>query len=367
MESCRKLKIYLYCESLRYLLFHFDFISRYSWHVICCAYGVSSLTATTLFFGGSWVDGALAFLLGIVVYFINYFCSLFPGLSEIEGFISSFVVTVMACVLDKFIFSDNLCLYGVVFGAIVSLLPGITITIAVLEIYSKMIVYGSSRLIYGISLASQLGFGVTSACALIIPSALKISSFQHGCSHPVPHIFDFVLLALTSISNAVLNNSDISQMPGMLLVAVSGHFANFLMVSFNTSPNVTPLIGSLVVTAVARLYAHYSFDHHRPLIYIIAGLLILVPGGLSVQSMASVWSGEAGLQTGFDLTFKVLMVGISLAIGVFLALLPNRSWLGAFQSRLERLWTRYVVESGNSTTVMNSSTSEKQDLLRDAV
>jgi uncharacterized membrane protein YjjB (DUF3815 family) len=303
----------------------------------------------------------------MVVYFINCFCSLFPGLSEIQGFISSFAVTVAACVIDKFMFNESLCLYGVVFGAVVSLLPGITITIAVLEIYSKMIVYGSSRLIYGISLASQLGFGVTTACALIVPSALKVSSFQHGCSHPVPHIFDFVLLAITCVSNAVLNNSDVSQMPGMLLVAVSGHFANFLMATFNASPNVTPLIGSLVVTAVARLYAHYSFDHHRPLIYIIAGLLILVPGGLSVQSMASVWSGEAGVQTGFDLTFKVLMMGISLAIGLFLALLPSRSWLAVFQSRVERLWVRYVVESGNtsSNSTMNSSSSisEKQEML----
>lgn len=36
------------------------------------------------------------------------------------------------------------------------LLPGITITIALLEIFSKMIVYGASRLMYGIFLACQV-------------------------------------------------------------------------------------------------------------------------------------------------------------------------------------------------------------------
>lgn len=41
------------------------------------------------------------------------------GLAEIESFASSFVVTVIACALDKYVYDGKLCLYGQLFGGIV--------------------------------------------------------------------------------------------------------------------------------------------------------------------------------------------------------------------------------------------------------
>lgn len=99
-------------------------------------------------------------MLGLVVYGCGAVARQLPGMSEIECFVSSFVATFVATALDKYVYDEKLCLYGQLFGGIVWLLPGITITIAVLELYSNMIVYGSSRLIYGIFLASQMGFGL---------------------------------------------------------------------------------------------------------------------------------------------------------------------------------------------------------------
>jgi uncharacterized membrane protein YjjP (DUF1212 family) len=51
-------------------------------------------------------------------------------------------------IFHKFFFDQELCLSVQLFGGIVWLLPGITITMAVLELFSKMIVYGSSRLTF---------------------------------------------------------------------------------------------------------------------------------------------------------------------------------------------------------------------------
>jgi hypothetical protein len=83
-------------------------------------------------------------------------CEQYQGLSEVEFFLRSFLLSLISSLLDKYVYNNKLCQFGQLFGGIVWLLPGITITIGILEIFSKMIVYGSSRLIYGISLALQV-------------------------------------------------------------------------------------------------------------------------------------------------------------------------------------------------------------------
>jgi uncharacterized membrane protein YjjP (DUF1212 family) len=124
----------------------------------CLAYGTLSFGATVLFFGGTWLDGSFSFLFGLAVFMIGKFCEQFHGLSEIECFLSSLVISFLSSILDSnLFFNSKLCLYGQMLGGVVWLLPGITITIALLEIYSQMIVYGSSRLIYGTFIAMQLG------------------------------------------------------------------------------------------------------------------------------------------------------------------------------------------------------------------
>ena len=82
----------------------------------------------------------------------------------------------------------------------------------------------------------------------------------------------------------------------------------------------------MAVTLTARLYG--QIYNKRPLVYIIGGLLILVPGGMGVRGMSDVWSGN--MQSGLEFTFRMVLIGVCLATGVFLALLPRKSWIRAF-------------------------------------
>ena len=295
----------------------------------CIATGMLSLSTTTLFFHGSWLDGVWSFTFGVVAYFLHILCSTFHGLPEIQCFLTAFIVALLACCVDKYVHRGGLCLYSVIFGGVAWLLPGITITIAVLEIYSKMIVYGSSRLMYGVSLASQLGLGVIVGCKLIYPDLAAIKSFPDGCQRHVSGHYEFFLLVVSCVASAVLNNAHREHVPGMLVVAGSGHLANFIFEVYRThdvaTDTLAPLVAAMVVTAAARLYCFYSSGNQRPLIFIISGLLILVPGGISLKSMSNMWSGN--VQSGFALTLNMLMIGVCLAIGVFLATLPGKKWL----------------------------------------
>jgi uncharacterized membrane protein YjjP (DUF1212 family) len=98
-------------------------------------YGFASMTVTTLLFNGSWVDGGCTFMFGLLVFANGYLCKLFNGLPELECVLAAFTVTALVTLMDEHIFSHyntNSCVFGQVFGSIAWLLPGLTITIALL-------------------------------------------------------------------------------------------------------------------------------------------------------------------------------------------------------------------------------------------
>jgi uncharacterized membrane protein YjjB (DUF3815 family) len=208
------------------------------------------------------------------------------------------------------------------------LLPGISIAIALLEIYSKMIVYGSSRLVYGVSLCSQVGFGLAAGYKIVFTEQDIPDSFVNGCRDPVNDAFGFLLLPLVSISLGIMIEAEYHQLYGMVLCAGCGQFTSYWLDRGKSyvGEDSIPLISAVVVTIAARVYA--SMKKERSLIYIIAGLLVLVPGGVGVRGMSNIWSEDnEDIDTAMQFTFQMLMIGVSLAIGVFIALLPRKNWL----------------------------------------
>lgn len=58
-------------------------------------------------------------MLGLIVWACGMISAQLEGLAEIECFVSSFIVTCIACLLDKYVYNGELCLYGQLFGGIV--------------------------------------------------------------------------------------------------------------------------------------------------------------------------------------------------------------------------------------------------------
>jgi uncharacterized membrane protein YjjP (DUF1212 family) len=289
----------------------------YPWQANLLAFGTASFTSTVMFFGGTWVDGVWGGLMGVIVYLISQTCSRYAGLTEIESFLSALTCATIASLLDLYAYNDGLCLYGVLFGGVVWLLPGVTITVSLIELYSKMITYGATKLVYSISVASQIGFGLTLGYKMIKNTNDIPWSFIHGCREPVSINYDFLLLPICATSFSVMMNGSYRQHLGVILICGVGQLVSEILTSMNMGPDAVPFIAAVCITAAARLYSYYM--NVRPLVYIIAGLLVLVPGGVAVRGMSSIWQDAS---TGLEFTTKMLLIGVSLAIGVFVSLLP---------------------------------------------
>jgi uncharacterized membrane protein YjjB (DUF3815 family) len=281
---------------------------------------MAAFTVTTACFGGSWRDGCFSFIFGEIVFAISVVCQLIEGMAEVECFISSFIVASLATMLDR---GDG-CLFGQIFGSVGWLLPGLPIAISLLEVYSQMIMIGSSRLVHGMLTAMQLGFGIQLGYLLVSGAKhASPSSFKTGCLAPVQDGTGFFLVPILAMSFAVLIDAEWRQVPGTIFTCGCGYVCS-RWASQTFEVEIAPFLAAIMVTFAARLFAYFN-NQERPLVYIIVGLFMLVPGGVAVKGMSSMWSGD--VLSGMAFTFQMMLIGVCLAIGVFLALLPRKHCL----------------------------------------
>ena len=293
--------------------------------VIAMLHFVVSYTASVIFYGGTVSDAGWSGFFGAVIYGVEILAEHLVGLSEILSFISAFIVAMLSSLLDRYFYQGQLCLFAAMYGGTIWILPGYSITIALIELYSGMVVYGSSRIIFGISQASQVGFGLALGIAFIEGGTSVPESFVNGCRHPIEREWSLLLIFVIAAATAGILNTGLNQMPGMVLIAAVAQIAGYSLSTMRAPPAVVPFVCALCVTAAARSFAWWN-RNERPLIYIISGLFILVPGGVGVKgAFRSTLTGNG--QQGLEFTVSMLMIGIYLAIGVFVSLVPSTKWL----------------------------------------
>jgi uncharacterized membrane protein YjjB (DUF3815 family) len=208
-----------HCELPCSLLASSDLSFRYPAYSVPVFYMLASFTCAVGFYGGRWVDGALSFLFGLFVYYLEYLCGSVRGLSHIEGFLATSAISFVAFIISSYVLSPlhiQHCVYAQIFGAIVWLLPGVTLSVSLLELYSSMIVYGASRLIYGIALAAQLGFGLGVGFYAANPGHPLPEDFTSGCLTTInsPGV-QFILVLIASASFSMICNAELKRIPGL--------------------------------------------------------------------------------------------------------------------------------------------------------
>lgn len=296
------------------------------WTIALLHFAVSFLAAV-VFYGGNAVDASWSGLFGAAVYGIERLSVRLEGLEAITNFVASAVVAICSTMLDRWAYNDNLCLFATMYGGVIWILPGYSITMALLELYSGMVVYGSSRLLFGISQASQVGFGLALGHAFVATNNAIPDSFINGCRGASGKEWGLLLLPIFGALVAAILNTGRAQLPGMMLCAWTAFFAGYCLDKLHASASVAPFLCAIIVTMTARLWAWWN-KNERPLVYIISGLFILVPGGVGVKgAFQSTLSGN-GAQ-GLLFTTNMVSIGISLAIGVFVSLVPTTKWLRA--------------------------------------
>ncbi|KAF9439249.1 hypothetical protein BGZ76_007450 [Entomortierella beljakovae] len=277
---------------------------------------MTSFCAAIVFFGGTWIDAAVAFFIGIAVSLLVWLSEKVPSYAHICG--------ITMCVTISFIaeatHNTGLCIRALKLGGIVLLLPGYSITCGVLELCSRHIITGSVRLFYSVIYSLLLGYGLTlgtSLWRLFDPSAEPSDDDPIPLQCPNEELsiyWSFLLAPILSIGFSIFLNAHPKQWPTSTILSMIG-YATFRLISSNLSApvGVSAVIAAFALGFIANLYQRLTGQ----LMFqaVACSIMVMVPGSFSVRGVMLIY--EDDMTGGVNLAIHMILIAIAISVGLF--------------------------------------------------
>jgi uncharacterized membrane protein YjjP (DUF1212 family) len=208
----------------------------------------------------------------------------------------------------------------VLLAGLITLVPGLALTVGMTEIATRNLVSGNARLtasgvvfleiIFGVALAEQLFTNLLGAPPMLTSEGLPGWAFAPA-------------LAGACLGVAALFKAHPRSFPIIAFTSIAAFYSARLGAA-HLSAELGACVGGFVATAIANTYARLG--NRSAMVPLVPGLLLLVPGSLGFRSLSSLW--EQDVVGGIDGAFKMVLVAISLVAGILVAnavVLPRRS------------------------------------------
>jgi uncharacterized membrane protein YjjP (DUF1212 family) len=197
-------------------------------------------------------------------------------------------------------------------ASVIGLVPGLTFTIAMLELATANLVSGTARLTGALVTFLQLGFGAAVGHAL----AAFLTIPRPGAVRGLPEWTNILSALVATFCFVVLlrvrTRDSFAVLIACTLAVVGSRLGGQVL-----GPEVGAFVGALVVGLASQLYSRFT---DRPsLVLLVPGILMLVPGTIGLLSLSSLLADDptVALVTGF----KMFMVAMALTTGVLVATL----------------------------------------------
>lgn len=268
---------------------------------------VSAVTATLL--GGGGYDIPFAGLLGLLVGVLEAFAKRTPTLARLMPSLGSFVVSFGATFIavQGFAVRPSVLLLA----ATLVLLPGLTLTTALVELATAHLVAGTSRLMAAVVTFLQLGFGVAFGrhVASLLPHEPRLRE-----APDLPWWVELAAPLGAALGFSVLLRARPDDRVWILLAAgvalIGSRLGGWLL-----GAELGAFVASLLVASAAHAFARMR---DRPIALILTpGILFLVPGSVGFLSVRSLLEGD--VDSAIATAFRMLLVAFAIAAGMLVA------------------------------------------------
>ncbi len=290
---------------------------RYRGPVRVLSFGLLSLAAAQLL-GGNATDLAAAAAIALLVGLLSSLSSRLPTLGRLLPAVAATLVSVLSITASRLGLPVHPSI--LLLASIMSLLPGLTMTIAMMELAMANLVSGTARLMGAVVTFLQLGFGIALGHRLahslfVVPRVEANDGLPAWTQALAPLGAALAFGVLLRV-----RPRDLSWVLVTCSLAVLGSRGGGTIVG----PEVGAFLGAFLVGVVSHLFARWK---DRPvLVLLVPGVLMMVPGSIGFLGLSALLAEDpaAAVQTAFE----VLMIATALSTGVLLATLavpPRRS------------------------------------------
>ncbi|KAI9354013.1 hypothetical protein BD770DRAFT_325363 [Pilaira anomala] len=296
------------------------------------AYAVSSSASAPLFFKGGGIDMAFGLLLGLIVAFgTQYLAKRVTRFASIFDVLLSAIIGFLAATIAARFSSTTTCFYALSIGGVVSMLPGYTTLVSILEIAAGEVASGTLRLITSLIYSLLIGFGLAIGASihkLIFPALNIISADTQRCENGISPYYHFILVPMFAIANTIILKGHPRKFPIILSLAVLAHCVQFFGSRwFMDYQHLATVLAAFSVAIVSNIYARI----HPTVGFVdmMTGLMFLVPGSVGVASSISSFTSKvhsnerniilnAGSQ-GVIFATHMMIITVAVSLGLVLA------------------------------------------------
>jgi uncharacterized membrane protein YjjP (DUF1212 family) len=281
---------------------------RYGPAVIITFYSICACFGAQLF-GGGLAEMAVAGVLGLFVGVLAVLAGRSAALARVLEATAAFGVSALAVLGSRWFGPYSIGIATL--AALIFLLPGLTLSVAMTEVATRNLISGTSRLMGAVLVFLQLGFGVALGQKIDLllppgPAHVEVLDLP-GWVYPITLFM--VVLSLAILFRARLRDTGFILLTGGLAYAASRIGAHFV------GPELSAFIGALALGICSNIYGRWL--NRSALVLNTVGIMLLVPGSLGYRSLESLIQQDT--LPGLDSAFRAVMVLVALSGGILVA------------------------------------------------
>lgn len=287
------------------------------------AFGVAS-TAVAGLLGTSWLDLAVACVLGLVIGWISVRSGEHPDLDAANEAVSALVATTLATLFGHFV--APIAVQTVVVSALIVLMPGLMLTTAMTELATQQLSSGSARAAGALTVLLKLTFGSIAATQVLGAIGWTVPT---PAPSVLPMVVEWVAAVLAAASFATLFRAARRDVPLVMASALAGYVITRVTGAWFADGSAVfaggVFFASFAMAALANLYGRWS---GRPGSLVrLPGIMLLVPGSVGFRAIGMVM--ERDYTMGLETLIAVLSALLALTAGLLFGalLVPPRRHL----------------------------------------
>lgn len=249
----------------------------------------------------TWASVISASAIGAIVYGITLLSSKSRYIRSTLESLVALIATLITGILSLYFSQINISM--TILASIIVFIPGLSITTALEEITSRSLVSGTAKLFDALVSLFKQFFGVVLGLA-ILPLFVNLQPNQ--VVSDIPQWVDYFAIIILALS---LNLVFRVRPKDLFLSVISGFISYYLTTLFDFAGLLVSIfIGTIVVVSVSKLFSH--FTRSPKLVYLIPGIIMLVPGSKAFIGLSSVFLDASGAQHNMGEQVLYIFMGI---------------------------------------------------------
>ena len=289
---------------------------RYGHLLSTLAHGLTA-GALAVFFGGSAPDVVVAAAIGLALGVLAQFAKRSVDRARVFELVGAMIASLCAGLVSSVWTTLSPSLVTV--AALIVLLPGMSLTVAMTELTTRHIIAGTARLMFAVIVLLELVVGV----ALGERLANVFVDVHHADPTALPTWSRWIALGASSIGVTIVMQASSRAFGWILAASLVGYIGSQLGSEW-LGRDMGVLVGAFALGVTSNAYARWL---KRPAQVVqVPAVLMLVPGSMGFRGMSSLLGHDT--LSGVETVFAMFIVAVAIAGGLLVAnaaVSPRRS------------------------------------------